>query len=184
MNNVPGTPANTTSSGERAVIAFVCENCGRSGLSPSSGIRPRPTTPDFAWPIPVSQVAVPCAGRLQPEHFLKAFENGADAVAVVCCEEGSCHHLEGNTRCHRRLDYVGAMLKDLGLGANRLRIFSLPGSAAADMALGADQGSIAQPLLASEMARKIIEIREAFLTNLATIPQSPLRKKTTPQKNS
>jgi coenzyme F420-reducing hydrogenase delta subunit len=145
---------------------------------PSSGIRRRPTTPDFDWPFPVSEVVVPCAGRLQPEHFLKAFEDGADAVGVVCCEEGNCHHLEGNRRCRRRLDYVSGLLDQVGLGANRLMLFHLPGSSAEDMALGAASGAtpLVTPVLDARVNSKIVEVREAFLVHLATISRNPLCK--------
>jgi Coenzyme F420-reducing hydrogenase, delta subunit len=162
--------------GDRVVVAFICENCARLGLMPSSGIRRRPTTPDFTWPFPVSEVVVPCAGRLQPEHFLKAFEDGADAVGVICCEEGNCHHLEGSRRCSRRLGYVRGLLDQVGLGANRLMIFHLPGSAAEDMALGAASGAnaISIPVLDATVKRKIAEVREAFVAHLATVPRNPL----------
>jgi coenzyme F420-reducing hydrogenase delta subunit len=158
---------------ERVVVAFVCENAGRAGVTPSSGIRHRPTTPDFGWPFPVKEVVVPCAGRLQPEHFLKAFEDGADAIGVICCEEGNCHHLEGNRRCSRRLDHVGGILKKIGLGGNRLKMFQLPGSAREDMALGLNPN--AASTLDPAMSRKVAAVREAFVAHLATVSPNPMR---------
>ena len=171
--------------GERVVVAFICENCARPGLVPSSGIRRRPTTPDFNWPFPVGEVVVPCAGRLQPEHFLKAFEDGADAIGVICCEDGNCHHLEGNRRCSRRLDYVSGLIEQVGLGANRLMIFHLPGSAAEDMALGVDAGAslTAMPVLDATVTRKIAEVREQFIARLASITRNPLCKGALPDES-
>jgi coenzyme F420-reducing hydrogenase delta subunit len=163
-----------TTSDERVLIAFICENCARPGLVPTSGIRRRPTTPDFAWPFPVTEIVVPCAGRLQPEHFLKAFEDGVDAISVVCCEEGNCHHLEGSRRCQRRLAQVNGLLDQIGLGANRLMIFHLPGSAAQDMALGVSPGL--SPVLDPAMNRKVEAVRDAFVGRVATIPANPMRK--------
>jgi coenzyme F420-reducing hydrogenase delta subunit len=160
----------------RVVVAFICENCARPGLVPSSGLRLRPTTPDFSWPFPVREVAVPCAGRLQPEHFLKAFEDGADAIGVICCEEGNCHHLEGNRRCKQRLDYVSGLLEQVGLGRERLMIFHLPGSAVEDMALGVAEGERPAPVLDATVNRKIAEVRELFVARLASLPQNPLCK--------
>ncbi len=160
---------------ERVVVAFVCENCSRAGLLPTSGFRRRPTTPDFAWPFPVSEVIAPCAGRLQPEHLLKAFEDGVDAVGVICCEEGNCHHLEGNLRCGRRLDYVGGLLDQIGLGANRLMVFHLPGSAKEDMALGVGATATVDPNI-PEMNRKVASVRDAFVARLATLTANPVRK--------
>ena len=154
------------------IVAFVCENCGRPGRVPSSGIRRRPSLPDFAWPTPVQEVAVPCAGRLQPEHFLKALEDGADAVGVICCEEGNCHHLEGNRRCRRRLEYVGGLVAQAGLEPERLGIFHLPGSAAQDMALGAG----GTPAVDPTAGEKIAAVRAAFSGWLETLTRNPLAK--------
>ena len=146
---------------------------------PTSGFRRRPTTPDFAWPFPVSEVVVPCAGRLQPEHFLKAFEDGADAIGVICCEEGNCHHLEGNLRCGRRLHYVNGLLDQIGLGANRLMTFHLPGSAQEDMALGVGAAPVVDPA----MDRKVAAVRDAFVARLATLSANPMRKGALPDES-
>jgi F420-non-reducing hydrogenase iron-sulfur subunit len=158
--------------GSGVVVAFICENCARPGVTPSSGVRRRPTLPDFAWPLPVQEIAVPCAGRLQPEHFLKVLEDGADAIGVICCEEGNCHHLEGNRRCRRRLDYVGGLIEQAGLEKDRLMILHLPGSAAEDMAAGIGVASVPNPAL----GQKISAVREAFMSRLAMISRNPLGK--------
>jgi hypothetical protein len=130
-------------------------------------------------------VVVPCAGRLQPEHFLKAFEDGADAIGVICCEEGNCHHLEGNRRCRQRLDYVSGLLEQVGLGANRLMIFHLPGSAVEDMALGlvAGASSTAMPVLDATVKGRIAEVREQFVARLASISRNPLCKGALPDQS-
>jgi coenzyme F420-reducing hydrogenase delta subunit len=169
----PSSTARASSGGqpERVVVAFICENCARPGLMPTSGFRRRPTKPDFAWPFPVNEILVPCAGRLQPEHFLKAFEDGADAIGVICCEEGNCHHIEGNQRCGRRIDYVNGLLQQVGLGPERLAIFHLPGSAREDMALGV--GAI--PVTDSDRQRKVAAVRDAFVARLATVSANPMR---------
>jgi len=156
--------------GKGVVVVFICENCGRPGVPPSSGLRRRPTLPDFAWPFPIQEVPVPCAGRLQPEHFLKALEDGADAVGVICCEPGNCHHLEGNRRCQRRLEYVGGLVEAAGLGQDRLMLFHLPGSAAEDMALGAGASLPVAPGLGD----KIAAVRAAFVERLGQLTHNPL----------
>jgi coenzyme F420-reducing hydrogenase delta subunit len=165
----------------RVVVAYICENAGRAGIAPSSGIRRRPTTPDFGWPFAVTEIVVPCAGRLQPEHFLKVFEDGADAIGVICCEEGNCHHLEGNRRCARRLDHVDGMLKQIGLGGGRLKVLHLPGSAKEDMALGLDPNAAAT--LDPALGSKIAAVRDAFVAHLATVSPNPLRKGALPDES-
>jgi F420-non-reducing hydrogenase iron-sulfur subunit len=181
----PSGSANAGGAGsQRVVVAYVCENAGRAGVVPSSGLRHRPTTPDFGWPFAVTEIVVPCAGRLQPEHLLKVFEDGADAVGVICCEEGNCHHLEGNRRCARRLDHVGGLLKQIGLGGERLQIFHLPGSAKQDMALGcAPATSTLDPDAESAMNGKVAAVRDAFAAYLATVSPNPLRKGALPDES-
>jgi len=177
----PSGNGKAVANGERVVIAYICENAGRAGLAPSSGIRRRPSAPDFGWPFAVKEILVPCAGRLQPEHLLKAFEDGADAIGVICCEEGNCHHLEGNRRCARRFDHVDGLLKQIGLGEGRLKIFHLPGSAKEDMALGLNPN--AAPVLDAGMSRKVAAVRDAFVSHLATVSPNPMRKGALPDES-
>jgi F420-non-reducing hydrogenase iron-sulfur subunit len=99
------------------ITVFVCTNCEGAA--------------SFGWPEGVRQVVVPCTGRLQPEHMLKAFEAGADAVCAIGCEDGDCHYLEGSKRCTRRVDYLRALLDEIGLGGERLLRFQLKDTAAA-----------------------------------------------------
>jgi F420-non-reducing hydrogenase iron-sulfur subunit len=153
---------------------FICANCARPGQAPTSAGRPQPLVPDFAWPVPVRQVLVPCAGRLQPEHILKAFESGASIVGVVACEKGNCHNIEGNRRCALRTDFVGSILSEIGLGSDRLMLFHLPGSAEEDMA--AAEGRQARLHGSEVLAAQIAEIRERVMIALETLPPSPLQE--------
>jgi F420-non-reducing hydrogenase iron-sulfur subunit len=165
--------ANPASTSPSVIVVFVCENSSRTGRMPTSGKRFRPETSNFGWPFPVQEVVVPCAGRLQPEHLLKAFEGGADAVAVVCCEEGNCHHHEGNKRCRRRIESVSSMLEEVGLGQGRLMLFHLPGSAVQDMALGA--GASAPASVDPTLKQKVAAIRDQFVAHVARLAPTPLR---------
>ena len=65
-------------------------------------------------------IPIPCAGRLQPEHLLKAFENGADAVCVITCARDDCLFIEGGLRLNHRADSVRRLLAEIGLGGERL----------------------------------------------------------------
>ena len=128
--------------------------------------------PDFRWPLSVQQVLLPCTGRLQPEHVLKAFESGADLVCAVGCQEDNCHYLEGSKRCARRVDHVRSILQEIGLGSERLVFFTLPGTAAEDLALGAGMPApVATPPALSAL---IAAIRDQVLTTVAGLPPSAL----------
>lgn len=163
----------TRSAGARvAVTAFICANCARPSHTPDSAGRSRPTLPRFNWPFPVEEVLVPCTGRLQPEHVLKAFELGTDLVCAVACQEDNCHHLEGSMRCARRVDYLRTVLDEVGLGGGRLMLFHLPGTAAQDTALGAGNR---EPVCAVELEDpQVAAIRDAVLRALDGLVPNPL----------
>ena len=157
-----------------AVTVFVCANCARPGEAPTSAGRPRPNVPNFAWPLPVREVLVPCTGRLQPEHVLKAFDSGASLVCAVACQEDNCHYLEGSQRCARRVDYLRAILDEIGLGARRLMLFHLPGTAVEDMALATGRDL---PVPSSEhLDVRLAAIRDQVMQALQDLPPNPLHE--------
>jgi coenzyme F420-reducing hydrogenase delta subunit len=169
-----GSGISTLTNG-RKVTAFICANCARSGLVPSSGRRLRPEAPDLKWPRGTKVVVVPCAGRLQPEHLLKAFEGGTDAVCIVGCDEANCHNLQGSRRAKRRMEYVGELLDQIGLGGERLMMFSLPGSAREDLILGSG-GQAAAPAAQEDLAGRLKTILDAVAARLKILPRNPLGK--------
>ncbi len=154
------------------VTVFMCANCARGSKTSEYANRSRPNIPGFDWPFPVQEVLVPCTGRLQPEHVLKAFESGARLVCAVACREDNCHYIEGSKRCARRVDYVRGILDEVGLGAERLMLFDLPGTAAEDMALSAGRPL---PAFSADAAREeVAAIRQAVLLALESLTPTPL----------
>ncbi len=162
------------------ITAFICANCSRTGRVPSSTNRPAPSTPDFCWTLPVRELLVPCTGRLQPEHILKAFEVGADVVCMVGCAEDNCHTHEGSKRCARRVDYVRDLLDQIGIGRDRLWHFKLPGSAREDMALGitgeADLAAkeLRESSQLSQLEPELRALRKELADKIAELQPSPL----------
>jgi coenzyme F420-reducing hydrogenase delta subunit len=159
------------------VVLFVCANGARPGLPPAAISRQRPQPLPVKWPFSAEEIVVPCTGKLQPEHFLKAFEAGADMVCIVACEDANCHYLEGSKRAHRRFDYVRGMLNELGLGGERLQLFYLPGSAKEDMALGSGGAQTNGAHLNVKVAGRLSEIAAEIAARLKALGASPLREK-------
>ena len=159
---------------QKGVTAFICANCARPGAALSS-TRPRPNQPAFNWPMPVDEIVVPCAGRHQPEHVLKAFEAGSSFVCVIACQDDNCHYVEGCLRARRRLDYVRRLLDEIGLGGDRLALFQLPGSAREDMAAGESQPQ-ASRVSVEELAQQIQTIRNEVTARVKTLIPNPLYK--------
>jgi coenzyme F420-reducing hydrogenase delta subunit len=156
-----------------AVTAFICVNCARPGQAPTSAGQSRPTVPNFDWPFPVQEVLVPCTGRIQPEHVLKAFESGADAVCAVACREDNCHYLEGSKRCARRVDYLRSILDEVGLGGERLLLFHLPGTAAEDLALAVGKPVPAYAYEAGQAGAAVV--REGVTEALERLAANPMQ---------
>ncbi|MEW6524370.1 MAG: hydrogenase iron-sulfur subunit [Bacillota bacterium] len=65
-------------------------------------------------------VSVPCSGRVDVLHLLKAFEAGADGVLVMGCYEDACEFLRGNILAGRRVEYAQKLLAEAGLEPGRL----------------------------------------------------------------
>lgn len=154
------------------VTIFMCANCARGSRTPESANRSRPSLPSFQWPLPVQEVLVPCTGRLQPEHVLKAFESGARLVCAIACREDNCHYIEGSKRCARRVDYLRGILDEVGLGAERLMLFHLPGTAAEDLALSV--GKPVPAFAAEAVEAEVSAIRAAVLLALDGLTPTPL----------
>jgi len=72
----------------------------------------------------VRLVRLPCSSMIKDAFLLRAFEAGADAVAIITCPEGRCQFIDGNKRAAKRVKRVQKMLDDIGLGAKRLSFFN------------------------------------------------------------
>jgi coenzyme F420-reducing hydrogenase delta subunit len=147
----------------------------RVGTKPTNnGQRERPAPLPVAWPFRVHEVPVPCTGKLQPEHLLKAFEAGTDAVCVLACDAGNCHYLEGSRRVQRRVEYVRGILDEVGLGGERLLLYHLPGSAKEDAALGCGAKSGARN--EEEAAGRLKGVAAEIAGKLKALGRSPLHQ--------
>ena len=72
-------------------------------------------------------IPLPCSGKIDILYLTKAFETGADGVAVVTCPQGECRYLEGNLRARKRAEAVDALLEEIGLGKGRIAIIQMKG---------------------------------------------------------
>ena len=77
------------------------------------------------YPSNVKVINVPCTGRVDILHLLKAIEDGADGVYVAGCLEGDCHYLTGNLKAKKRVAYVKKVLEDIGMEPERVEMYNL-----------------------------------------------------------
>ena len=100
------------------IVAFCCSNCASSAAEISNKL-------GLFLPENIKLINVPCTGRIEILHLLKAFENGADMVYVVGCEEDSCQYINGILRLKNRVAYLKKILEQIGIEPQRLEAFSI-----------------------------------------------------------
>jgi coenzyme F420-reducing hydrogenase delta subunit len=75
--------------------------------------------------VEINFVKLPCSSMVKDVFLLRAFEAGADVVAVLVCAEGACRYVEGNLRAKKRVKWVKALLDEIGLDGRRLALFNV-----------------------------------------------------------
>ncbi len=73
-------------------------------------------------------IPLPCSGKIDILYLTKAFETGADGVAVVTCRQGECRYLEGNLRARKRVEVIEELLEEIGLGNGRAVVVQMDDS--------------------------------------------------------
>jgi len=99
------------------VVGFCCERHGMDAavLSARSGKE---------FDASVRLVQVPCTGRVDGMHILKALEDGADCVFVLGCLEKNCYYDTGSIEGRKRVEYVRQMLSEVGVEKERVEMFN------------------------------------------------------------
>ena len=82
----------------------------------------------MSYPSSIKIIRVPCTGKVDTLHILRAFEKGADGVYVVGCREGDCHFNSGNFRAAKRVAQARQVLDTIGIGGERVRMCNLSSS--------------------------------------------------------
>jgi len=72
-------------------------------------------------PDEIKVIRVPCAGRINRALILKAFELGADGVALAGCKPGACRYGSGTETSGKNIEDMQEILDLIGLGRQRLR---------------------------------------------------------------
>jgi len=103
---------------EPKILAFCCKYCAYAAADLAGSMR-------LSYPPNVKVIQIPCTGRIDIVHILKAIEDGADGVYVAGCMEGDCHFVTGNLRARKRVEYVKKTLTELGIEPERVEIYNL-----------------------------------------------------------
>jgi formate dehydrogenase beta subunit len=75
-------------------------------------------------PNNVKAFPVHCTSRIDTIDLLKAFESGADGVAVVRCNSGTCKYRDIEPRVNARVKRAQDLLSGIGIDKGRIEILS------------------------------------------------------------
>ncbi|MDR3553706.1 MAG: hydrogenase iron-sulfur subunit [Syntrophobacteraceae bacterium] len=100
------------------IVAFCCHYCAYTAADMAGSKR-------LHYPANVKIIRVPCTGKVSALHMMEALRKGADGVYVAGCLEGDCHFRTGNTRATKRVEYVKKLLDEIGIGGERVEMFSM-----------------------------------------------------------
>jgi coenzyme F420-reducing hydrogenase delta subunit len=125
---------------EPKVVAFCCHYCAYTAADLAGSMR-------LEYAPNVRIVKIMCTGKVDTLHLLRAIEDGADAVYVAGCEEGSCHFLEGNLRAKNKVAQAKKLLKEIGIEPERVAMYNISASNSILFAQAANE--------MTELARKL-----------------------------
>ena len=100
------------------IIGFVCLDSALAAAEQAG-------SKDKEFSSAVTLVEVPCTGRVDVVHILRAFREGADAVFIAGCLEGNCKFQYGNIEAKKRVILTKSLLQSAGLEPDRLEMFNL-----------------------------------------------------------
>jgi len=100
---------------EPIIVAFCCHYCAYTAADMAGSKR-------LCYPPNVKVVRVPCSGKVDAIHIMKALEMGADGVCVAGCLEGDCHFKNGNLEASKRVAYIKNLLDEIGIGGERVEM--------------------------------------------------------------
>lgn len=98
---------------EPVIVAFACEYCAYTAADMAGSL-------GLGYPANVKIVRVPCTGKVDSLHLMRALQKGADGVLVAGCHLGDCHYKSGNLRAKKRVEYVQGLLDEIGVGGQRV----------------------------------------------------------------
>jgi len=106
---------------EPVICALCCHYCAFAAADLAGSMR-------LQYPPNIRVVRLPCTGKLDAIHVLRAFEEGADGVFVAGCLEGNCHFEKGNLYAKKRIYMAKKTLEEIGIEPERVEMFNLSAS--------------------------------------------------------
>ena len=112
---------------EPEIIVFACHYCAYAAADLAGSMR-------LQYPTNIRMIKLPCTGKLEVIHLLKAIESGADGVYAAGCLEGECHYLKGNLWARKRVNHVKDLLAEVGIEPERVEMYNMSSAMGAKFA--------------------------------------------------
>jgi coenzyme F420-reducing hydrogenase delta subunit len=112
---------------EPEIIVFACHYCAYAAADLAGSMR-------LQYPSNIRMIKLPCTGKLEVIHLLRAIEAGADGVYAAGCLEGECHYLKGNLWARKRVNHVKTLLAEVGLEPERVEMYNMSSAMGAKFA--------------------------------------------------
>ncbi len=103
---------------EPEIIVFACHYCAYAAADLAGTMR-------LEYPSGIRIIKLPCTGKLEVIHLLRAIEAGADGVYAAGCMEGECHYLKGNLWARKRVNHVKELLAELNIEPERVEMYNM-----------------------------------------------------------
>jgi len=96
------------------LVGLLCRWCSYAGADLAGTSRKK-------YPANLGIIKVPCSGRVDPLHIIKALRLGFDGILVSGCHPGDCHYRTGNFYARRRLAITKKFLEYMGVQPQRIQ---------------------------------------------------------------
>jgi len=100
---------------EPRIVGSLCKWCTSAATDLAGTSRKK-------YPANIIPIRFFCSSKIDPQHILHAFKNGADGVLIGGCHFGDYHYQNGNYKTARRVALLHSLIKDMGIDARRLRL--------------------------------------------------------------
>ena len=117
---------------EPEIIVFACHYCAYAAADLAGSMR-------LQYPSNIRMIKLPCTGKLEVIHLLRAIEAGADGVYAAGCLEGECHYLKGNLWARKRVNHVKDLLAEVGIEPERVEMYNMSSAEGAKFAAAATE---------------------------------------------
>ncbi len=98
---------------EPRIVAFLCNWCSYAGADLAGTSR-------MQYPPNVRIIRLMCSGGLDPLYVFRALLGNCDGVLIGGCHPGDCHYTNGNYKARRRVAVLKSILRELGIGEERV----------------------------------------------------------------